>query len=126
MNFEDLVSSLNEEQKRALINALNSKKEQPRKEEVFKNLKPTVGEDFTVNREVIERGGRNPVKARDNEWVDDGQFRDIETPSGKISPRNRPKPKKIEVECHVCGRTFHVNQQYVYGDFQRCNRCVGK
>lgn len=132
MNFDDFVNSLSDEQKQALFNALKSEPEQtninkPKIE--IKQLPPqrVVGEDFKVIREDNLSKGKTPVKARKNEWHDDGEeFRDVYTPKGERTPRNRQKSKKSEVECHVCGRTFQVDPKYVFGEYLRCNRCTGR
>lgn len=132
MNFEQFVNSLSDEQKNALMAALSSNNEQapPMPKIEPKQLpKPqrVVGEDFKVIREDNSSKGKTPVKARKNEWEDDGQeFRDVYTPKGERTPRNREKSRKQDVECHVCGRTFQVNPKYVYGEYLRCNRCTGR
>ena len=66
------------------------------------------------------------MKFRKNEWVDDGELRDIDTPNFEKTPRNRSKPNKQEVECHVCGKVFSINSNLVYGEYHRCNKCTGR
>ncbi len=134
MNFEDFLKSLSEEQKDALYRSLKESKG----DNVVEEQKPLpskqqdftveVTEDFRVNRNNNNniKGGRVPVKARKNEWYDEGEFKDVETPKGKKTPRNRERTKMIDVECHICGKTFPMNPNYVYGEFQRCSRCAGK
>lgn len=82
-------------------------------------------EDFTMNRNLnSSKRGREPVKFKKNQWVDDGvEFSEIETPKSERTPRNRKKPNKKTVECHVCGKEFQLNSNLVYGEFHRCNRC---
>lgn len=132
MNFEQFVNSLSDEQKNALMAALSTNNEQPPpmpKIEPKQLPQPqrVVAEDFRVIREDNLSQGKTPVKARRNEWEDDGEeFRDVYTPKGERTPRNREKSRKQDVECHVCGRTFQVNPKYVYGEYLRCNRCTGR
>jgi hypothetical protein len=86
-----------------------------------------VDENFVVRKtDTSNSRRREPVKARKNDWVDTGEFKDIETPQGERTPRNRPSHKKIDVECSVCGRTFKTDPKYVYGEYHRCSRCTGK
>ena len=131
MNFEEFINSLSDEQKQAMMNAFgvdpNIAKPKPQIEP--KQLPPrgVVGEDFKVVREENLSKGKTPVRARNNEWYDDGEeFRDVHTPKKDRTPRNREKARKQDVECHVCGRTFSVNPKYVYGEYLRCNRCTGR
>lgn len=129
MNIEDFLNTLSEEQKQALAKALQpSEKSEPKIEpKEVPTTKVEVGEDFKVSRvNNTVKGARTPVKARKNQWEDEGEFKDIETPRVKKAPRNRERTKMIEVECHICGKTFSMNPNYVYGEFQRCSRCVGK
>ena len=84
-----------------------------------------VNDDFTVSRKE-QQNGRQAVRARKNRWVDDGtEHMDIETPEFKRTARNRSKPKKKRVECHVCGKTFSVNPALAFGEYHRCNKCTG-
>ena len=70
------------------------------------------------------------MKARKNSWSDVGEFRDEDVDYEKFektrTPRRRGKPKKREVECHVCGKMFSVNENMVFGEYMRCNRCTGR
>lgn len=126
-NMEDFLNTLSEEQKQALAKALESSNKIKPKE----SLPPTkteVDENFKVSRTSNKiNGARTPVKASNwNEWEDEGEFKDIETPRGKKTPRNRERTKLIDVECHVCGKTFSMNPNYIFGEYQRCSRCVGR
>jgi len=89
-----------------------------------------VSEDFKVKPK--ENSTRKvPVRAKGNKWKDTGEKRDpdfdpaVYEAMGK-SERDRPKAKKVELECHVCGRTFMESPKLVYGDYHRCNRCGGR
>jgi hypothetical protein len=120
--MNDFIKTLSKEQKQALLQALqdNAPKTQDKEQE---NIK----EDFTVDKNKNSNNRRRePVKGRKNEWVDTGEFRDIETPYGERTPRNRQPSKKMDVECSVCGRSFKTDPKYVYGEYHRCSRCVGR
>jgi hypothetical protein len=137
--MNDFINMLNDEQKQALLKALVG--DSPTvasvppevKQESIKHIQsstPTasVKEDFTMHRQEDNSNVRRkePVKARKNEWHDTGEFRDIDTPQFDRTPRRRPPHKRVEVECHVCGKTFKEDPRYVHGEYYRCNRCTGK
>lgn len=136
--MNDFINMLNDEQKQALLKALVGDSPtvasvpQEVKQESIKHIQsstPTasVKEDFTMHRQDDNNVRRKePVRARKNEWQDTGEFRDIETPQFDRTPRRRPPHKKVEVECHVCGKTFKEDPKYVHGEYYRCNRCTGK
>lgn len=72
---------------------------------------------------------RRPVKFIGNQWKHDKRMskRQITPPVvGGLAARNRPTPKIVEMECHVCHKKFTINENIVYGEFVRCNRCSGK
>lgn len=134
-NFDEFLSSLSDEQKQKLVESLLSQSSTAKKQDAPKAPKQnkksptpsaTVDENFVVNKADSNSRRREPVKARKNEWVDGGEFRDIETPNAERTPRNRPAHKKVDVECSVCGRSFKTDPKYVYGEYHRCSRCTGK
>ena len=89
--------------------------------------KSFVSENFVVDRPDGKSKGKSPVKAKENTWLDDGsEFSDVTTPIADLTPRARPKPKKVEKECHVCGKKFKIHASLVSGEFLRCNRCTGR
>lgn len=138
MNSEDMIKfieSLNEEQRAQF-------------EHVFKNIGESMGvevkeekqdisvnnsEDFRVTttktKKQLEKG-RVPVRAKKNQWVDDGRFQlenDEEwSNTRKRIDRSRPKINKVEIECSVCGRTYMEHPNLIYGEYHRCNRCGGR
>ena len=130
---KDLLKNLTVEQKQALLEQLmNSLSETKQKEEaVSSKPQSTVTEDFRVtsSKTELERG-RVPVRARKNQWVDDGQFQlegeEEWSSNRKRTVRNRSKAKKVEVECSVCGKTYLESPSLIYGEKQRCNRCGRK
>lgn len=141
MSMNDFVNMLSTEQKLALLKALqdNSPTVSPVPEEVRQETvnhindttpvdKNNISDDFRVSSIKNTNNGkrREPVRGRENRWKDEGEFRDIETPKFEKTPRRRDPPRKVDVECHVCGRTFKEDARYVYGEYPRCNRCTGK
>ncbi len=132
-----LLESLSEEQKEKLIkevlNIKVKKKEvPPTNEDETPQESPTqVNQDFTVTRDNGLNRGKTPVKARRNKWVDEGEDRDPDFDPEKFermgkSARSRGQTKKRHVECHICGRGFHLNESLIYGEYIRCNRCTGR
>jgi formylmethanofuran dehydrogenase subunit E len=103
---------------------------QQTKETIKKNKPPkpvtNVSEDFIVNKDAQNSRRREAVRARKNEWTDNGEHRDIVTPEFEKTPRNRQAPKKVDLECDVCGRSFKEDSRFVYGERHRCSRCTGK
>lgn len=132
-----LLESLTDEQKAQLVQGLlqsSESKETPvPKEETVSSENPqsNITEDFRVVQtdDKLEKR-KSVVKARKNKWVDDGEFRDEDVDYQKFekmkTPRRRGKPKKRSVECHVCGKTFAINESLIHGEFLRCNRCTGR
>ena len=132
-----LLDSLTPEQKEDLIKGIlnsnvkggESPEVKDNEETVSSNSPSTVNEDFSVTRENI-KGTKNVVKFRKNEWVDDGEMRDGDVNYDKLektrTPRRRSQPNKKQVECHVCGKSFAINENLIHGEYIRCNRCTGK
>jgi len=132
-DFDSFLSSLSDEQKQKLMEALMPKADnikQQTKETIKKNKPPkpvtNVSEDFIVNKDAQNSRRREAVRARKNEWTDNGEHRDIVTPEFEKTPRNRQAPKKVDLECDVCGRSFKEDSRFVYGERHRCSRCTGK
>ena len=127
-----LLESLTPEQKdelvRGLLNSNVKGGSTPETKEEAVSSKPRVNEDFSVNRKEV-KGNKKVVKARKNNWVDQGEHREGEVDYDKFektrTPRRRGKPKKTQVECHVCGKSFSMNENLIYGEYIRCNRCTG-
>lgn len=146
MDLNNFFNSLTDDQKTQLANALLSSVDSPKSDdkpktkakpkakkavEPKKSPQVTVDDNFTVTKvESVDSQNRRkePVRARKNEWKDTGEFRDSNSPDYDLtpSPRKREAPKKIDVDCHVCGRSFKADQRFVFGEYHRCNRCVGK
>lgn len=138
MSMNDFINMLNDEQKQALLKALVGDSptvsivpEEAKKESIQKIPSSTtpasVNEDFTMFKQDSNNTRRKEaVRARKNEWKDTGEFREVETPQFDRTPRRRQPHKKVEVECHVCGKSFKEDPKFVHGDYYRCNRCTGK
>ena len=139
MSMNDFINMLNDEQKQALLKALVG--DSPNVASVPKEVKQesikkiqssappaSVNEDFTMFKQDSNSSTRRKeaVRARKNEWKDTGEFREVETPQFDMTPRRREPYKKVEVECHVCGKSFKEDPKFVHGDYYRCNRCTGK
>ena len=132
-----LLESLTDEQKSQLVQGLlqsseNKETSVPKEETVSsENPQSNITDDFRVieTDDKLEKR-KSVVRARKNKWVDDGEFRDDEVDYQKLekmkTPRRRGKPKKKQVECHVCGKMFSINENLIYGEFVRCNRCTGR
>jgi len=125
-HMEEYLGSLSEKELDDLSEALKKKNKRSYSQQRKKTPNPTVEEDFTVIREGRDRKSRSPVKAKKNLWEDTGELSDVETPEFSKTPRNRQKPNRVTVECHVCGKSFKMSKSLIYGEFVRCNRCTGK
>lgn len=135
-----LIESLTPEQKEELIKGIlssNVKQDDPparteNKTETKSERSVVVNEDFIVtrNEEPSNNKRKTPVRARRNQWADEGEHSDPSFDPEKFektkTPRRRSKPSKKDVECHVCGKTFSMNANLVYGEYVRCNRCTGR
>jgi hypothetical protein len=132
-----LINILTPEQKANLIKSLSegdqniepkekTRRQKKEEETVSSKSHVFVNEDFRVIKNENASNRKTPVKFKENRWVDEGEFKDIHTPEGKRTPRNRQPQEKITLECHVCGKEFKQNSSLVYGEFHRCNRCTGR
>ena len=128
-NFDAFLSSLSDDQKAQLIQALMPQQNTTTEiQSTTPQPSTIVDENFIVKKvdNATNNRRKEPVRARENRWKDEGEFRDIETPEYKKTPRRREAAKKIDVECHICGKSFKEDARFVYGEFPRCNRCTGK
>jgi hypothetical protein len=77
---------------------------------------------------VIKEKSSNPVSAKENTFVDEGvEHKDSgnTTPEVSLTKRGRPPTKYKEVTCHICGKRDSVNESLAFGEFYRCNNCIG-
>jgi formylmethanofuran dehydrogenase subunit E len=129
--MKDFIDTLSADQKAALLAALADKYSTSSvllPKEVNEQTKQIIKDDFTMTKqsELPSNGRRAPVKAKENTWKDTGSdAKGIETPDIQPTPRTRQPPKKKTVKCHVCGKNSVVNANLVYGEFYRCDRCIG-
>ena len=122
-DFEDFLGSLTDKELSTLGEFLAEKAE---KEKLKEKTDPkAVSEDFVVSRDPAKKS-RSPVQARENTWSDTGETQEIETPEFEKTPRNRPKPKLKTINCHVCGKSVEISPTLVYGEFYRCDSCIGR
>lgn len=130
-----LLNSLTPEQKNDLVQSLlnsNVKSDEVTPQDKEVSQESNVKEDFTVTRseDFLEKR-KTVVRARKNQWIDDGEDRDPDFDPAKFermgrTSRNRGKAKKKTIECHVCGKTFSINANLVHGEYIRCNKCTGR
>ena len=131
--MDSLTPSSEEQQtKRSDLPTKKSRLEDQEQEEtVSSQPRSNITEDFRVVQNDKLEKRKTPVRARKNQWVDEGEDRDPDFDPAKFermgkAARNRSKVRKKTIECHVCGRSFAVNPAYVYGENIRCNRCTGR
>jgi len=77
---------------------------------------------------VIKEKSSSPVSAKENTFVDEGvEHKDSgnTTPEVSLTKRGRPPTKYKEVICHVCGKRDSVHEALGFGEFYRCNNCIG-
>lgn len=130
MSMKDFVDTLNAEQKKALLQALNN--ESPTLDNIPKTAKEQtksiINEDFAMNPSSSStyKKRKEAVRARSNTWVDTGESKDIVTPDVQPTPRKRKPAQKIKLTCHICNKDFEADKRFVFGEFNRCDRCASK
>ena len=133
MSMDEFIKTLTEEQKRALLKALSggevpdepSTTHPPFIASSEEPISESVDGDFTMNKGFDNSKNRSKVKAGKNTWTDTGEAKDISTPDVARTPRNRSTPKKKNVKCHACGKTFQISPSLIFGEYYRCDRCSG-
>ena len=127
MSMENFVNMLNEEQKAALLKALNenSVTTQLVPKEVNEETKQIINNSFIAETKPTAKNSKRkePVKARVNLWQDTGEHKNVETPSVERTPRKRAGSEKKEIKCHVCGKSNLIDPRFVFGEYYRCDRC---
>ena len=137
--MDEFIKTLTEEQRRALLKALSGGSFEPETPDEPLNTHPpfidgtrwqheepiskAVDGDFSMKKGTRPR--RSSVQAGENTWVDEGEDRHIKTPEVNKTPRNRPAPRKKEVKCSACGKVSTINASLVFGEYYRCDRCIG-
>ena len=127
MSMQDFVKTLSDEQKKALLQALNDNSVtlQSVPKEVNEQTKKILNDSFIAETKpsVVNQKRKEPVRAKENTWQDTGEHKNIETPPTERTPRKRSGAKKLEMKCHVCGKPSIVDTRFVFGEYYRCNRC---
>lgn len=131
MSMKDFVNTLNDEQKQALLKALKDEDNVALAHiptETKEQTKAIINENFTMTKPVS--GGykkrKEPVKAQTNTWTDTGESKEILTPKINPTPRTRKPPVKVKLRCHVCNKDFDIDKRFVFGEYNRCDRCASK
>lgn len=131
MNLKAFVQTLSIKEREELLNILtedtNNWTTQPPHIEEEAPPKPSVSEDFVMHKAnaLSNNKRREAVQAKTNQWADEGEDRHIETPEIRKTPRTRKPPQKKQCVCHICGKKENVNASLVYGEYYRCNSCLG-
>jgi len=129
MNLENFVQGLTIQEREELLDILlqNTENSTTMPPHIEKSTAVSVEkEDFTMKPSNVKDARRQKVSAKSNTWTDTGEHKDISTPDITKTPRNRPAPKKKTVTCHICGKKNNVNASLTYGEFYRCDSCVGR
>jgi hypothetical protein len=131
--MDEFIKTLTEEQKQALLKALSGGSFEPEVSDKpvtddarwlhEEPVSEAVDGDFSMKKNIKPR--RSIVQAGENTWVDEGEDRHIKTPEIKRTPRNRSAPKMREVKCSACGKVSKINAGLVFGEYYRCERCIG-
>tara|TARA_R100001244_G_scaffold120565_3_gene90182 strand:- start:1248 stop:1706 length:459 start_codon:yes stop_codon:yes gene_type:complete len=111
------------------------KPEEPSTEEAVRPSAQVRSKDLDFSTgskegEDSDHGQREPVRAKKNQFVDDGtealvsEDPELKTPSVPLTQR-RPPVSLTEVTCHICGAKEEINIKYKAGQFHRCGKCVG-
>lgn len=124
-DIDKIIRGLSKEEKDKLVKALTDSGDVDQKDDDDSEV--YVDDTFTVkNRTTPKSQGRSQVRGGKNKWVDEGENKNIETPDFEKTPRRRSAANKVKVECHVCGKSFKSDPRYLYGEFHRCNKCIGR
>ena len=144
--MDDFMRSLSDQQKAMFMAALQDSGTPPEVEvtgdeddsQWTTTMPPHIRKEFegtTVSTSDFAMKSKNGIKsqkrkervtARKNTWSDTGENKDVQTPDISMTPRTRPPAKMVDMNCHVCGKTFSINSSLVYGQFYRCDRCSGR
>lgn len=141
--MDDFMRSLSDQQKAMFLAALQDSGTPPESNDEDETkwtttMPPHIREEFegtTVSTSDFTMKSKNGIKsqkrrekvtARKNTWSDTGENKDVQTPDISMTPRTRPPAKMVDMNCHVCGKTFTINSSLVFGQFYRCDRCSGR
>lgn len=134
MNLRNFVQGLTIEERTELLdilteNSLTATTTPPYMEDILPQEvvhEKNKTEDFTMHKNnSITNKKKEPVVAKENTWSDTGEDRNIVTPEITKTPRTRKPPAKKIVTCNACGKRESLNASLVYGEYYRCNSCLG-
>ena len=138
--MDDFMRSLSDQQKAMFMKALQDSGTPPEddtnEDKWTTTMPPHIKEEYAEkNRnpsmdEFMMRQQKSSGRVQStgiNTFTDDGSCRGEETatPHYKPSPRTRKAPKKVDVRCHACGKTFKKLETLIQSDYHRCDRCCG-
>jgi hypothetical protein len=123
-DIDKMIQGLSKEEKDKLVQAITDSKNVDQEDEDENEV--YVDDTFAVKNRTPKSQGRTQVRGGKNKWVDEGENKNIETPDFEKTPRRRSAASKVKVECHVCGKFFKSDPRYLYGEFHRCNKCIGR
>lgn len=82
--------------------------------------------EFQMNDESDNKYTKSPVPKMASLWVDTGfEHKDVVSKSGEKVDRTRPKFKRVEKICSICGDKEMAYPDISYGKRYRCNNCLG-
>jgi hypothetical protein len=138
--LEEFIKSLSDEQKRALIENLNSQlgvqelktpEPEPLPATRVQESVRDVNLDFSMNKDAKKEslGKKVPVTEtkRFNSFTDDGtesKGEEFSTPEVSLTERRRPPAKKVSQTCSKCGKTVEVHPTHAREWFS-CDKCIG-
>ena len=149
MSMDEFMRSLSDQQKAMFMKALQDSGTPPEEEvtgdeddskwtttmpphikEEYANKKPEPSNRNPSMDEFMMRQQKSSGRVQStgiNTFTDDGSCRgeETKTPNYKPSPRTRKAPKKVDVRCHACGKTFKKLETLIQSDYHRCDRCCG-
>ena len=114
---KELVDSLREEEKIPAVEPVAKKEPTDSNNDFIFQMKNQSDKE---QRNAIPV---NSVKNRVNQFVDDGEDRDITTPDIKLAERKRKPFQKIQQICTKCGTKVDVHPSHKR-EFYVCDRCI--
>lgn len=113
---KELVDSLQQEVKTPTVEPVTKKESIDNNDFIFQ----MKNQDDKEQRNAIPV---NSIKNRVNQFIDDGEDRDITTPDIKLAERKRKPFQKIQQICTKCGTKVDVHPSHKR-EFYVCDRCI--